>query len=92
MKQGNSISFDPKKLNVSKLTILNMCGNTKFKNDRYQKDAFWAMNERERIDVLKCVTVTLALVQNLPSCVKRTATAPLATHHISVQSVQPFPR
>ena len=32
-----------------------------------QQNAFWAMNERERIDVLKCVTVTLALVQNLPS-------------------------
>ena len=50
------------------------------------------MNERERKIVLKNVTVTLALMQNLPSCVKRIATGPLATHQISVQSVQPFPR
>ena len=50
------------------------------------------MNEREREDVLKCVTVTLALVQNLPSCVKRIATGHLVTHQISVQSVQPYPR
>ena len=48
------------------------------------------MNERERIDVLKFVTVTLALAQNLPSCVKRIATGPQATHQISMQSVQPF--
>ena len=44
----------------------------------------WAMNERERTDVLKCMTVTVALVQNLPSCVKRIATGPLVTHQISV--------
>ena len=50
------------------------------------------MNERGRIDVLKCVTVMLALVQNLPSYVKQKATGPLAAHQISVQSVQPFPR
>ena len=50
------------------------------------------MKERERVDVLKCVTITLALVRNLPSLVKRIATSPLATHKISVQSVQPFPR
>ena len=50
------------------------------------------MNERERMDVFKCVAVTLALVQNLPFCVKRMTTGPLATHQISVQSVQPFPR
>ena len=50
------------------------------------------MNERDGMDALKCETVTLALVQNLPSSVKRKATGPLATHQISVQSVQPFPR
>ena len=38
----------------------------------------WGDNERERIDVLKCVAVTLVLVQNLPSCVKPIATGPLA--------------
>ena len=32
----------------------------------YQQDAFWAMNERERIDVLKYVTVTCVLVQISP--------------------------
>ena len=47
------------------------------------------MNEREPIDVLKCVTVTFALVQNLIIRVKRIATGPLATHQISAQSVQP---
>ena len=50
------------------------------------------MKERERTDVFKCMTVTLALVQNLPFCVKRIATGPLATHQISLQSVQQFPR
>ena len=50
------------------------------------------MNEWERVDVLKCVTVTLAVVQNLQSCVKRITTGPLATNQISVQSAQPFPR
>ena len=59
--------------------------------DWNQEDAFWAMNEWERMDVLKCVTVTLVSVQNLPSRVKRLAAGPLATHQISVQSVQPFP-
>ena len=49
------------------------------------------MNELEPIDVLKCATVTLPLVRNLPPFVKRIATGPLATHQ-SVQSVQPFPR
>ena len=39
------------------------------------------MNEWERIHVLKCVTVTLALVQNVPTCVKRIATGPLAVVH-----------
>ena len=34
------------------------------------------MNEREGTHGLKCVTVTLALVQNLPSCVKRIAQLP----------------
>ena len=38
------------------------------------------MSEREQIDVLKFVPVTLALVQNLPSRVKRTATGPLKPH------------
>ena len=50
------------------------------------------MNEGEQIDVLKCVTITVALVQNLPFCVKSMATGPPATHHVSVQSVEPFPR
>ena len=50
------------------------------------------MNERGRIDVLKCVTVTHASVQDLPSSVKRKPTGPLATQLISVQSVQPFSR
>ena len=50
------------------------------------------MNERERMNVLRCVTVPLAFAQNLPPCVKRKATGPLSTHQISVQSVQPFPR
>ena len=31
-------------------------------------------------------------MQNLQSCVKRTANGPLATHQISAQSVQPFQR
>ena len=52
-----------------------------------QRDAFWAMNERERKDVIKCVAVTLAVVQNLPFCVKRIAAGPLATQQILVQSV-----
>ena len=47
------------------------------------------MNERERIDVLKFVTVTLA---NLSSYVKGIATGLLATLQISVLSVQPFPK
>ena len=34
----------------------------------------------------------IALVQNLPSYVKRIATGRLATHQIPVQSVEPFPR
>ena len=59
-----------------------------FLGDQYET----AMNERERIDVLKCAAATLALGQNLPSCVKRIATGPLATYQISVQSVEPFPR
>ena len=53
------------------------------------KGAFWAINEQERIDVLKCVTVARGLVQI--SCVKRIASGPLATHQISVRSVRPFP-
>ena len=42
--------------------------------------------------MLKFVTVTLALEENLPSCVKTIATDPLATHEISVHFVQLFPR
>ena len=53
----------------------------------HQSDSFWAMNERERIYVLKCVTVTLALVQNIPSCVKHIALVP--SHTPNVSAVRP---
>ena len=50
-----------------------------------------AMNEREQTDVLKCVTVTRALVQISPILCKTIASGPLAAHQISARSVQPFP-
>ena len=50
------------------------------------------MNERERLDVIKCVCSYTCARENVPLRVKCIASSPLTTHQFSAQSVQPFIR
>ena len=77
-----------------KLSLQGLKYTYKF-DSTHQQNAFWAMNERERTDVLKCLYAVQLHVRPCKysqSCVKRIDSGPLATHQVSAQSVQPSPR